>query len=97
MLLPKLEVPSYTAVLPSTGQTIKYRPFLVKEEKTLLLALESDDQKQIQDAVVTLLSNCITSRLNIKRLAMFDLEYLFLKIRAKSVSESLETESHLYR
>ena len=90
MALPKLEVPSYTAVLPSTGQTIKYRPFLVKEEKTLLLALESDDQKQIQDAVVTLLSNCITSRLNIKRLAMFDLEYLFLKIRAKSVSESLE-------
>ena len=90
MALPKLEVPSYTAVLPSTGQTIKYRPFLVKEEKTLLLALESDDQKQIQDAVVTLLSNCITSRLNIKKLAMFDLEYLFLKIRAKSVSESLE-------
>lgn len=90
MALPKLDVPSYTAVLPSTGQTVKYRPFLVKEEKTLLLALESEDQKQIQDAVVTLLTNCITSRLNIKRLAMFDLEYLFLKIRAKSVSESLE-------
>ena len=90
MSLPKLEVPSYTTTLPSTGQPIKYRPFLVKEEKTLLLALESEDDKQIQDAVVTLLTNCITSRLNVKKLAMFDLEYLFLKIRSKSVSEELE-------
>jgi hypothetical protein len=90
MPLPKIEVPSYSTTLPSTGQTVKYRPFLVKEEKTLLLALESEDTKQIQNAVVTLLTNCITSRLVIKNLAMFDLEYLFLKIRAKSVGEELE-------
>ena len=62
MPLPKIEVPSYSTTLPSTGQTVKYRPFLVKEEKTLLLALESEDTQQIQNAVVTLLTNCITSR-----------------------------------
>lgn len=90
MPLPKLDVPTYSCELPSTGQTIKYRPFLVKEEKVLLLALESEDNKQIQDAVVSLLTNCIQSRLSVKKLAMFDLEYLFLKIRAKSVGEELE-------
>tara|TARA_Y100000361_G_scaffold84991_1_gene75390 strand:+ start:15380 stop:16090 length:711 start_codon:yes stop_codon:yes gene_type:complete len=90
MPLPKLEVPTYTTELPSTGQTIKYRPFLVKEEKVLLTAIESEDEKQIQDAVLSLLKSCITSRIRLEKLAMFDLEYLFLQIRAKSVSEELE-------
>ena len=90
MPLPKIEVPTFTTELPSTGQTIKFRPFLVKEEKVLLLALESEDQKQITDAIVTLLTNCIQSRLKVRNLAMFDLEFLFLQIRGKSVGEDLE-------
>ncbi len=89
MPLPKIEVPTYTTELPSTGQTIKYRPFLVKEEKVLLMAMESDDEKQITNAVVNLLTNCIQSRIKVKTLAMFDLEFLFLQIRGKSVSEDL--------
>ena len=89
MPLPKIDVPTYTCALPSTGQTIKYRPFLVKEEKVLLMAMESEDEKQIQDAIVNLLSHCITSRIKVERLSMFDLEYLFLKIRSKSVGEEL--------
>ena len=73
MPLPKIEVPIYTTELPSTGQTIKFRPFLVKEEKVLLMAMESEDEKQITDAVVTLLTNCIQSRLKVRQLPMFDL------------------------
>ena len=90
MPLPTIEVPTYTTALPSTGQTIKFRPFLVKEEKILLMAMESEDEKQITDAVVTLLTNCIQSRIKVRHLPMFDLEYLFLQIRGKSVSEELE-------
>ena len=90
MPLPKIEVPIHTTELPSTGQTIKFRPFLVKEEKVLLMAMESEDEKQITDAVVTLLTNCIQSRLKVRQLPMFDLEYLFLQIRGKSVSEQLD-------
>ena len=90
MPLPKIEVPIYTTELPSTGQTIKFRPFLVKEEKVLLMAMESEDDKQITDAVCTLLTNCIQSRLKVRTLPMFDLEFLFLQIRGKSVSEELD-------
>tara|TARA_B100000902_G_C27244077_1_gene881632 strand:+ start:751 stop:1464 length:714 start_codon:yes stop_codon:yes gene_type:complete len=90
MPLPKIEVPTYTTELPSTGQTIKFRPFLVKEEKVLLMAMESEDDKQITDAVCTLLTNCIQSRLKVRTLPMFDLEFLFLQIRGKSVSEELD-------
>ena len=90
MPLPKIEVPTYTTELPSTGQTIKFRPFLVKEEKVLLMAMESEDEKQITDAVCTLLTNCIQSRLKVRTLPMFDLEFLFLQIRGKSVSEELD-------
>lgn len=90
MPLPKLEVPTYQCELPSTGQTIKYRPFLVKEEKVLLVAMESEDEQQIQQAIVDLLKGCIVSRLKVEKLAMFDLEYLFLMIRSKSVGEELE-------
>ena len=90
MPLPKIEVPTYTTELPSTGQTIKFRPFLVKEEKVLLMAMESEDDKQITDAVCTLLTNCIQSRIKVRTLPMFDLEFLFLQIRGKSVSEELD-------
>jgi len=90
MPLPKIEVPTFTTELPSTGQTIKFRPFLVKEEKVLLMAMETDDDKQITDAVCTLLTNCIQSRVKVRNLPMFDLEFLFLQIRGKSVSEELE-------
>ena len=90
MPLPKIEVPTYTTELPSTGQTIKFRPFLVKEEKVLLMAMESEDDKQITDAVCTLLTNCIQSRLKVRTIPMFDLEFLFLQIRGKSVSEQLD-------
>ena len=80
MPLPKIEVPIYTTELPSTGQTIKFRPFLVKEEKVLLMAMESEDEKQITDAVCTLLTNCIQSRLKVRSIPMFDLEFLFLSL-----------------
>ena len=90
MALPKLGVPTYELILPSTGKTVKYRPFLVKEEKLLLLAMESGEEKEIISAVKTLLKNCITSRLKVDNLPSFDLEYIFLKIRAASVGEVIE-------
>lgn len=89
--LPTLSVPTFEAALPSTGKTIKYRPFLVKEEKLLLLAMESEDEKTIENAVREILSNCIVSRgIKVDKLASFDLEYLFLKIRAVSAGEEVQ-------
>lgn len=91
MPLPKISVPHYEIDLPSTGQTIKYRPFLVREEKVLIFALESEDTKQITDAVKTVLKNCIqTKGVKVESLPTFDIEYLFLNIRAKSVGEEIE-------
>jgi hypothetical protein len=91
MALPKLNVPRYELKVPSDGQRIKYRPFLVKEEKLLLLAMESQDQKMMIDTIQTLLENCTNlSKTAIKGLATFDFEYIFLNIRAKSVGESVE-------
>jgi hypothetical protein len=90
MALPQVALPTYELEVPSTGKTIKYRPFVVKEEKVLLLALESGDEKQIEDATKTLLKNCIQSRVKIDDLAIFDLEYIFLNIRAVSVGEVVE-------
>lgn len=90
MPLPKLVAPTYDLELPSTGQKIKYRPFLVKEEKVLLLAMESEDEKQMINAVQTILKNCISTKLKIEDLSVFDIEYLFLNIRAKSVGEEIE-------
>ena len=87
MALPKLGYPTYELELPSTGKTVKYRPFLVKEEKVLLLALESQDEKQVTNAVKDLLKNCVISRIKVDQLPSFDLEYLFLKIRAASIGE----------
>ena len=91
MPLPKINTPTYELDLPSTGKKIKYRPFLVKEEKILLIALESEDMKQISDGIVRILNDCILTRgVKVQSLATFDIEYLFLNVRAKSVGETVE-------
>jgi len=87
MALPKVGYPTYELELPSTGKTVKYRPFLVKEEKVLLMALEGKDEKNIVNAVKDLIKNCVISRIKVETLPSFDLEYLFLKIRAASIGE----------
>jgi hypothetical protein len=91
MPLPKIATPTYELELPSTGETIKYRPFLVKEEKVLVIALESEDNKQITTAIKTVLKSCIqTKGIKVETLPTFDIEYLFLNIRGKSVGEVIE-------
>ncbi len=91
MPLPKIATPTYELVLPSTDQTIQFRPFLVKEEKLLVLALESEDNKQITTAIKSVLKNCvITKGIKVEQLPTFDIEFLFLNIRGKSVGEELE-------
>lgn len=91
MPLPKISTPTYELELPSTGETIKYRPFLVREEKLLVLALESEDTKQITNAIKTVIKNCIqTKNVKVESLPTFDIEYLFLNIRGKSVGEEIE-------
>jgi len=90
MALPQVVLPTYELEIPSNGKKIKYRPFVVKEEKVLLMALETDDAKSIEDAVKALLKGCIQSRVKIEDLAIFDLEYIFLQIRAVSVGEVVE-------
>lgn len=91
MPLPKLTTPTYELEVPSTGKKIKYRPFLVREEKILLLAMETEDEKQMADAVKTILQNCIqTSRFKVDTLSLFDIEYIFLNIRGKSIGEQVE-------
>ena len=90
MALPQVVLPTYELEIPSNGKKIKYRPFVVKEEKLLLLAMESEDVKQIEDAVKQLLKGCIQSRVKIEDLAIFDLEYIFLQIRAVSVGEIVD-------
>ena len=87
MTLPILETPSYEMTLPSADVKVKFRPFLVKEEKILLQALESEDQKQIINALKEIVSACTFGVLNVNELPTFDLEYIFLQIRAKSVGE----------
>ena len=89
MALPKMNVPVYEAILPSTETVIKYRPFLVKEEKILLTAMESEDEKTISDAVKQIINNCVQGDLDVDRLPTFDIEYLFLRLRAKSVGEEV--------
>ena len=91
MPLPKIATPTYELELPSTGQSVKYRPFLVKEEKLLVLALESEDTKQITTAIKTVLKSCVqTKGIKVEQLPTFDIEFLFLHIRGKSVGEELE-------
>lgn len=91
MPLPKISTPTYELELPSTEKTIRYRPFLVKEEKLLVIALESEDNKQITNAIKTVIKNCIlTKDIKVETLPTFDIEYLFLNIRGKSVGEEVE-------
>ena len=91
MPLPKIATPTYELELPSTGKVIQYRPFLVKEEKLLVIALESEDTKQITTAIKAVLKSCIlTKGIKVDHLPTFDIEYLFLNIRVKSVGEELE-------
>ena len=91
MPLPKISTPTYELVVPSTGKKVKYRPFLVKEEKILIMALESEDSKQITTAITNVINDCILTRgIKVDKLATFDIEYLFLNVRAKSVGETVE-------
>jgi hypothetical protein len=91
MALPKIDVPLFELMLPSTGQPVKYRPFLVKEQKILLLALEGDNVKETVQAMRQIVSNCVMSEeVDVEKLPTFDLEYIFLKLRAKSIGEVVE-------
>ena len=91
MPLPKISTPTYELTLPSTGKPIQYRPFLVKEEKVLVIALESEDTKQITTAIKNVIKSCIQTRgVKVESLPTFDIEYLFLNIRGKSVGEVVE-------
>ena len=90
MALPKLETPTYELELPSTGEKINYRPFLVKEQKVLMIAQGSSDEKTISNSIGTLVSNCTFNKIDPSKSPMFDIEYIFLKLRAKSVGETVE-------
>ena len=91
MPLPTIATPTYDLELPSSGKKIKYRPFLVKEEKLLVLALESESNKEISTAIKAVLKACIQTRgVKVEQLPTFDIEYLFLNIRGKSVGEEIE-------
>ena len=91
MPLPKIATPSYELVIPSSKKKVKFRPFLVKEEKILILAMESQDNSQIASAVKDVISNCILTRgIKVDKLSTFDIEYLFLNIRGKSIGEDVE-------
>jgi len=90
MALPTMDLPTYELEVPSNKKKIKFRPFLVKEEKVLLMALESENDVNIRNAVLQLLKSCISSRIKVENLANFDLEYIFLNIRAVSVGEIVE-------
>ena len=91
MPLPKISTPIYEMEIPSLKKKIRYRPFLVKEEKILIIALESEDSKQIANAVKNVISNCILSKgIKVEDLSTFDIEYLFLNIRGKSVGETVD-------
>jgi hypothetical protein len=91
MPLPKINTPTYDLTLPSTGKKIKYRPFLVREEKILIMAMESEEMSEITNAIVQILGDCILSKeVKVESLATFDIEYLFLNVRAKSVGETVD-------
>ena len=87
MTLPSIETPRYELTLPSTDKVIKYRPFLVKEEKILLVAMESNDNKEILNAIREILTACTYEEIDVNTLPIFDIEYIFLQIRSKSVGE----------
>ena len=90
MPLPKIATPTYSLEIPSIKKEIKYRPFLVKEEKILIIAMESEDPKQIAEALKTVIGNCIITRgIKVDKLSIFDIEYIFLNVRGKSVGEDV--------
>ena len=93
MALPVLNAAKYRTVIPSTGKEIEYRPYLVKEEKILMVAMESKDQRQILIALKDVIKTCVYDEINVNELAMFDLESLFLKLRGKSVGETTEIKA----
>ena len=90
MGLPKLNSANYELSLPSTGATIKYRPFLVKEQKALMIAQESEDDKVIESTFAQIINDCVADNVDPYKMPMFDIEYVFLKIRSKSVGEIAE-------
>ena len=90
MALPEIATPTYTLTIPSTKKKVKYRPFLVKEQKLLILAMENEDQEQILDAITNTIKACLITKIDMATLALFDIEYLFLQIRARSISEEIE-------
>ena len=92
MSLPKINTPEYTLNVPSTDEEITYRPFLVKEEKVLLIAQETGTEKSIYQAIKNLIKNCCFGKVDVDKLPMFDIEYIFLQIRAKSVGETTTLE-----
>ena len=93
MALPRIAIPKYELTVPSSNKVVKFRPFLVKEEKILLLAIESENEIQIMDAVTDIINNCVFEDIDARTLAMFDIEYIFLQLRAKSKGEDLELET----
>ena len=90
MALPRIDTPTYQLTLPSTQEKIDFRPFLVKEQKIIMMAQESSDEKQMVSAMAKLVSSCTFDKINIYDLPVYDVEYMFLKIRGKSVGESVE-------
>tara|TARA_S200000501_G_scaffold373260_2_gene419970 strand:+ start:757 stop:1461 length:705 start_codon:yes stop_codon:yes gene_type:complete len=90
MALPKLDTPTHTLEQPSTGEKIKYRPFLVKEQKTLMMAQESDSADEIREALANLISNCTFQKIDPYSVPLFDIEFFFLRIRGKSVGEKID-------
>jgi len=90
MPLPKIEFPIFELNLPSTGQAIKYRPFLVKEQKILMLAMEGESEKEISNAIKQIINNCSIDEIDVQKMPTFDLEYFFTRLRAKSISEKVE-------
>ena len=89
-MLPRMVTPKYDMIVPSTGKSITYRPYVVKEEKLLLIAMESKDDKQIENAVMSIIEECIESPIDINTLTNFDVEFIFVTLRAKSVGEGIE-------
>ena len=90
MALPKLNTPQYELELPSTGGKIKFRPFLVKEQKLLMMAQESKNETEITDAISNIINSCTNGKVNAKTSPLFDVEYVFLQLRAKSVGETAD-------
>jgi len=90
MSLPKISAPLFELTLPSSGESIQYRPFLVKEQKILMMAMESEDQKAMMNAVKQIINNCSVTEVDVNKLPIFDLEFFFLRLRAKSIGEEVE-------